>query len=405
MDFYKYQRLESSKKGLKSRQVLIWFFLLTVVLFIATVALYGVFIILGQQAGPLVEQKKPQMQFITPAPADIITQENYPVGEMSLAGESSGIYFLYGVFASESSKYKIYKFDYDTRVAKEIFSFSWKDSKKVPSISQFGENIAIYLDVNNGFIIDVNGKISNHRAFAPPYSDFTVSDDGKKIFYFKYLSSIGSKSVVLRDLIKNEDIRIWSSGSEAARDCDFFGWDINNISAYCIYKDGGRHTLRAFNSVSLTYGDINSADSAVDVKVYSDLGYFLKTFASSLVVYNINEKKNILNIKAKAGESFSYGFITPDGKKVLYGVKESVDGSTQEVARMANIDDSEDVKIFENIKKIISISSDSKKILFERVAEDSNVSHYAISNIDGSNQEDLHIVGDIKFIGWLSRLL
>lgn len=400
MDFYKYQRLESSRNELKGRQIFIWFALFAVVFLIAIVALYGVFIILSEQAGPLVEQKKPQAQFITPAPADVLNKESYPVGETSRAGEQSGIYFLYGAFAGDSSKYKIYKFDYDARASKEIFSFPWKDSKKTPSISSFGKNIAIYLDVNNGFVIDKNGKISNHRAFTPPYSDFAASGDEKKLFYFKYLSSTGSKSVALRDLIKNTDVRIWPSGSEAARDCDFAGWNKNDTVAYCIYKDGARRTLRSFNSVNFSYNDINSADSAVDVKVYSEFGIFLKTFLSSITVYDFNEKKNLLNIKAKEGESFSYGFITSDGTKVLYGVKESVDGTIQEVARMANIDGSEDVKVLDDVINIISISSDSKKILFERITEDSNVSRYAISNIDGSNQEDLYIAGEIKFIGW-----
>lgn len=403
MDFYKYQRLESSKKGLKSKQIFIWFFLLLVVILIATVAFYGVFIILGKQAAPLIEPQKSQTGgFVTPT-SNITIQKGVSEleGAVSFEEGQSNIHFLYGVFISDSGKYRIYRVDYGARAVREIFSFPWKDPNRMPAISQRQENIAIYVGVNNGFVIDRNGKIVNHQIFTPPYSDFSVSDDGKKMFYFKYLSSTGSKSLVLRDLSKNEDLRIWPSGSEAARDCAFTGWDSNNINAYCIYKEGRKQVLRVFNSVNFSYSDINTTEGAVDLKFYPKLGYILKTFPSSASVYDINAKKNITTIQVKEEESLSHSFLNEEGNKIFYKITGLEESIFKNNAHIANIDGSEDVKILENVHRIISISPDSMKVFFEQTDEsDKNVFHYLISNIDGSSQEELFSGIAAQFIGW-----
>lgn len=403
MDFYKYQRLESSRKGLKSKQIFIWFFLLLVVILIATVAFYGVFIILGKQAAPLIESQKPQAGgFVTPT-SNITIQKGISEQKEAVSPEEeqNDIRFLYGVLMSDGGKYKIYRVNYGTRVVREIFSFPWKDPNKIPAISQRQENIAIYIGVNNGFVIDRNGKIVNHQIFMPPYSDFSVSDDGKKMFYFKYLSSTGSKSLVLRDLSKNEDLRIWPSGSEAARDCAFAGWDSGDVNAYCIYKEGRRQILRVFNSVNFSYSDINTTEGAVDLKFYPKLGYILKTFSSSIVVYDINTKKNITTIQTKEDESMSHSFLNEEGNKIFYKVTGLEDGVSKNNVHIVNIDGSEDVKILENVYRIISISPDSTKVFFEQTDEsDKNAFHYLISNTDGSSQEELFSGVAAQFIGW-----
>ena len=191
-------------------------------------------------------------------------------GGLAQAAQMGKEYIVYGKFFSEEKRYKIFKAYHDFFSQEEIFSFPWQDGGSLSLADYPGNKITVFTDFNNGFLIDHNGKVGGVAEFVPPYSDFTISPNGKKMFYFKHLSSFGTVALALRNLEKGVDVRVWPVSSSASEACDFVGWSEDSAISYCAAKKNNGIELKAFNSETHSYKTISLFDKAAGVKYYPE---------------------------------------------------------------------------------------------------------------------------------------
>lgn len=330
-----------------------------------------------------------------------------PVSNVSLANTEKkpvGDYILYGEFSNQDKKYKIFKAYYKGLVKEEIFSFNWGDLISQPALTVYKKHLAIFPSINGGFFINYDGRIANTDEFIPPSRYFSISPDGKKMFYFKYFSSLGNTMLVLRDLEKNQDVYTWPLNSQASETCDFAGWSLDEIKAYCLLKKGTLAKVEAFDSKNHSAAAIASADNAADAKYYPDLSLFIAASGNAISIYNTgtNEKKQI--ISAPENMAIKNIFLIPDGSRVLYTAV-SADDAVHGIYS-ANIDgsDQKELKSAGNAD-LISISPDSRSMLFQIFdPSDRKIERNFIGGINGENVAELYIAdADVfspQFIGW-----
>lgn len=315
-----------------------------------------------------------------------------------------GSYFIYGEFSEQDKKYRLYKTRYEESTKENIFSLSWNDAVSLPSFAVYGNRIAVFPSINNGFFIDHNGHPANADEFMPPSRYFTVSPDGGKMFYFKYLSSLGNTVLVLRDLRKNQDIHSWPLNSPASKICEFTGWSPDGISAYCSREDGSSAKLTAFNSKNYSYSTVASVDGTTSAKHYPKYSVFIGAVKNNIVVYNTNAKevKNIVSMSENT--MIKNVFLAGAEPKIFY----TAAADYGDKIYSANIDGSDQKELASGKNySLISISANAPKMLFESVDEkDRAARHYFIGDSDGKNISELYTVGaevsGSQFIGWFA---
>lgn len=378
----------------KRKQIVIAVFLILFILTITGFLLYFAYGLMGGKSSAInnMAGKKPLLM---------------PISNVSLANtekKQGGDYILYGEFSNQDKKYKIFKVYYKGLVKEEIFSFNWNDLVSQPTLAVYKKRIAIFSSINGGFFINYSGRVASTDEFIPPSRYFSVSPDGKKMFYFKYLSSLGNTMLVLRDLEKNQDVHTWPLNSPASEICDFSGWSPDGIKAYCLLKKSALAKVEALDSKNYSYASIASADNATDVKYYPNLSLFVVASENGISVYNTgtNEKKQI--ISAPKSVAIKNVFLVPDGSRVLYTAV-SADGAVYGIYS-ANIDgsDQKELKSVGNAD-LISISPDSQNMLYKIFDQnDRKIERNFTSDINGENAAELYVAdSDIfspQFVGW-----
>ena len=324
-----------------------------------------------------------------------------PVSSRSAAAkeaEYSGNYFLYGEFFPQDRKYKIFKVYYKESIREEIYSFLWSNPDKIPGLAVHEENIAIFQSADSALFINHNGKLAATNDFTPPSEHFSVSPDGKKMFYFKFMSSLGNPMLILRDLEKDKDIYTWPLNSQASEVCDFSGWSADGEKTYCLGKKGNTTNLKIFNAQNPSYSIVKTIRDANDAKYYAERSILLFAIKNKISIYNQNTKEEKLVFSAPDGSSVKNIFLTPDGLRVFYTFNNRI--------YSVNIDGSDNKNLLgERDAELVSLSTNSRDILFKMPGGDDNrLERYLAGDIEGKNILDLFAAGKqasgIQLIGW-----
>ncbi|MBI5913329.1 hypothetical protein HY839_02710 [Candidatus Azambacteria bacterium] len=309
---------------------------------------------------------------------------------------SQGDYFLMSEVSSTDKRLRIFKVYYAPFSKEEIFAIPWRDGAAAPVVAEYGENLAVFLDSGRSIVITREGKtvsLSN-SFFVPEDPHFTISPDGKKMVYFKQFSSLGTKSLTIRDLEKNEDVFGWPINSPASETCDFSGWSADGGKAYCTSVKNGRVMVKAVDVRRYSYAVAASFSGVRDAQFYPAHALVVAADKQSIFTFDITtkEKKDVL---ALAGEAVESVFLAPDRSKIVF----TAGGAVHAVGL-----DGSGKKEIDHATRILSLLPDGARALVE-VSEDGGA-HYAIIGIDEESHAELGgITKDIvhaQFIGWFS---
>ena len=312
--------------------------------------------------------------------------------------EHSGDYFLYGEFFPQDRKYKIFKVYYRESIKEEIYSFLWNDPVKIPGLAVHGKNIAIFQSSDSALLINHSGKLAATNEFTPSSEHFSASPDGKKMFYFKFMSSLGNPMLILRDLEKDKDIYTWPLNSRASEVCDFSGWSSDSEKTYCLGKSGSVASLKIFNAQNPSYSIVKTISDATDAKYYAKHSILLFAVKNKISIYDQNTKEEKLVFSTPDGPSVKNIFLAPDGSRVFYTLNNRV--------YSVNIDGSDNKNLFgERDAELVSLSTNSRDILFKTPdGDDDRLERYLAGDIEGKNILDLFAAGKqasgIQLIGW-----
>ena len=374
----------------KRKQIVIWGFLFLFILATTGSIFYLAYRIMKENGpGQAVEVKQSDIRIpISSKPA------------VSSKGNPNGNYFIYGEFSPQNGKYKIFKVHYKDSVKEEIYSFPWSDPDKIPGLVPRGENIAIFQSADSALLINHVGKLAATNEFIPPSKYFTVSPDGKKMFYFKFMSSLGNPMLILRDLEKGDDIYTWPLNSPASEICDFSGWSADGARAYCLARKGGVASLKTFDAQKRSYALAKTVRDASDAKYYAEHSILLFAVNNKISIYdqNTGEEKQIISVPENA--IVKNAFLAPDRQRVFYTAGNRV--------YSVKIDGSDNKSLLgERGAELVSLSADSRDILFKTPDPDNTaLERYLVSDLNGQNVLDLFAAGKqasgIQFIGWYS---
>src|SRR3989344_4415616 len=395
-------------QNFQRKQIGIWSVLLVIVLGVSGSLFYFIYYLFGggENRAGVINQPT--------AKTPIAKCANCLSGSLSQAAQIGKEYIVYGKFFSEEKRYKIFKAYHDFFSQEEIFSFPWQDDNSLPSYDDCsalcvrglpslagypGNKIAVFTDFNNGFLIDHNGKVGGLAEFVPSYSDFTISPNSKKMFYFKHLSSFGTVALTLRDLEKGADVRVWPVSSAASEACDFVGWSEDSIIADCAAKKNNGVELKAFNSGNHSYKTIALFDKAADGKYYPEQSLLIVAAENAIISFNTKTaRKDILFTLPKT--NIRNAFLLPDISKIIFTAFGS-DGAYQGIYSSGG--DGSDISKFaqQDGASLVSISPDFKKALYK------SQTNYFIVNTNGSGDTEFGINGDGAFdaqiVGWYSN--
>ena len=380
-------------QNFQRKQIVIWSVLLVIVLGVSGSLFYFSYYLFGggENRAGVINQPT--------AKTPIVKCANCLSGGLAQAAQMGKEYIVYGKFFSEEKRYKIFKAYHDFFSQEEIFSFPWQDGDSLSLANYSGNKITVFTDFNNGFLIDHNGKVGGLAEFVPSYSDFTISPNGKKMFYFKHLSSFGTVALALRDLEKGADVRVWPVSSAASEACDFVGWSEDSIIAYCAAKKNNGVELKAFNSGNHSYKTIALFDKAADVKYYPEQSLLIVAAENAIISFNTKTaRKDTLFTLPKT--KIRNAFLLPDISKIIFTAFGS-DGAYQGIYS-SGVDGSDISKFArQDGASLVSVSPDFKKALYKSQTD------YFIVNTNGSGDTEFGINGDGAFdaqiVGWYSN--
>ena len=380
-------------QNFQRKQIVIWSVLLVIVLGVSGSLFYFSYYLFGggENRAGVINQPT--------AKTPIVKCANCLSGGLAQAAQMGKEYIVYGKFFSEEKRYKIFKAYHDFFSQEEIFSFPWQDGDSLSLANYSGNKITVFTDFNNGFLIDHNGKVGGLAEFVPSYSDFTISPNGKKMFYFKHLSSFGTVALTLRDLEKGADVRVWPVSSAASEACDFVGWSEDSIIAYCAAKKNNGVELKAFNSGNHSHKTIALFDKAADVKYYPEQSLLVVAAENAIISFNTKTaRKDTLFTLPKT--KIRNAFLLPDISKIIFTAFGS-DGAYQGIYS-SGVDGSDISKFAQQDgASLVSVSPDFKKALYKSQTD------YFIVNTNGSGDTEFGINGDGAFdaqiVGWYSN--
>lgn len=309
---------------------------------------------------------------------------------------SRGDYFLVSETSLIDKRLRIFKVYYAPFSKEEIFAIPWRDTAVVPVVAEYGENFAVFLDAGRSILVTREGKsvpLSN-SFFVPEDPHFSISPDGKKMVYFKQFSSLGTKSLTIRDLEKNEDVFGWPLNSPASEVCDFNGWSADGEKTYCTSVKNGKAVVKAIDVRRFSYAVVASFSGVRDARFYPAHALLVAADKQSIFTFDSATKEK-MDVLALAGESVKSVFLAPDKSKIAF-----VAGDAVYTVGL----DGGDKKEIDHATRILSLLPDGMRALVE-VSEDGG-SHYAIIGIDEKSHTELGgITKDIvhtQFIGWFS---
>lgn len=311
--------------------------------------------------------------------------------------ETAGDYFLVSEASLRDKRFRIFKVYYTSFSKEEIFAAPWRDKAATPVVTEYGENIAVFFDPGYSVLLTRDGKTapSSNSFFVPQGPHFTISPDGKKMVYFKQLSSVGTMSLMIRDLEKDEDVFAWPISSPASEMCDFGGWSADGTKAYCTRVKNGKAVVGAVDIKQYTYATVASVSARV-ARFYPAHALLVAADKSSIFTFDTNtkERKEVLALSTETVENV---FLTSDASQIVF--------TANSKAYAVNRDGSNRQEI-KNTNRVISLGSNEAYNIFE-VMEADGGSYYIVMDIAGSKRKELYgMTKDIaytQFIGWFSK--
>ena len=311
---------------------------------------------------------------------------------------SRGDYFLVSEASSTDKRLRIFKVYYAPFSKEEIFAIPWRGGAVAPAVAEYGENFAVFLDAGRSVLLTREGKSvpNSNSFFVPEDPHFSMSPDGKKMVYFKQFSSLGTKSLTIRDLEKNEDVFGWPLNSPASETCDFSGWSADGEKTYCTSVKNSKAVVKAFDVRRNSYAVSASFSGVRDARFYPAHALLVAVDKQSIFTFDsiTKEKKDVL---ALAGETVKSVFLAPDKSKIAF----TAGGAMHAVG----LDGSGRKEVTSAVTRIFSLLPDGARALIE--ASDDGGPHYGIIGIDDKSHAELGgITPDIthiQFIGWFSN--
>lgn len=373
--------------SLQRRQSFLWVVLLAVVLVIAGIVFFIAYQFISSENG---------------GSGSVVSPATTPAGtavSSTVRGEvfSQGDHFLMSEVSLTDKRFRIFKIYHEPFSKEEIFALPWRDTARAPVVVRYKEDLAVFLDSGQSILLTPTGKtvpLSN-SLFVPEDSHFSISPDGKKMVYFKQFSSLGTKSLTVRDLEKNEDVFGWPINSPASEACDFNGWSADGEKTYCTSIKNGRVVVRVFDVRRYSYATVASFSGVRDARFYPEHGLLVAADKQGIFTFDsiTKEKREVL---ALANEPAQSVFLTPDKAKIVFFADDDV--------FVMGLDGS-DKKEIDYASRILSLLPDGTRALVE-VLEDGGA-HYAIIGIDEHSHRELSgITKDTvhaQFIGWFSN--
>jgi len=382
----------------KKKQILIWGFLFLFILATTGSIFYLAYRIMKEKgSGQAVEVKQSAIRIPVSSKPSVSPEE-----------KPNGNYFIYGEFSSQDKKYKIFNVHYRESIKEEMYSFPWNDSDKIPGLAAHDERVAIFPSAESAFLIRHDGKLAITNEFIPPSKYFTVSPDGKKMFYFKFMSSLGNPMLILRDLEKDVDIYTWPLNSPASEVCDFSGWSADGAKAYCLTRQGSVASLKTFDAQKRSYAMAKTVRDAADAKYYPEHSVLLSAVNNKISSYNLNTGEENTVAVTPENTAIKNVFLAPDGSLVFYTLITINNGAYKNRVYSVNINGSDNKNLLgEADAELVSLSTNSRDILFKTPdIGDGRLERYLVGDFEGKNILDLFSADKqtpgIQFIGWYS---
>ncbi len=377
--------------------MVVWFFLLGVVGLGIAVVMYIIYQVIAGAGGGT-----------SPGAGTVSSPLAAPLSATSppAASQADDRYVLYGAFFPEDQRYKIFKVYYRQFIREEVFSFPWKNAAVAPGMAAYGERIGIFPARDRGYFIRHDGSREDISVFVPPDEHAALSPDGSMMFYFKYLSSIGNPALAMRSMAQGEDAYVWSPTAAASALCEFAGWSPDGANAYCIAREGGTATVRAFSVANHTAAVVASARDVRDARYYPASGSFVVAANDRVSVTDTQTKEAQEVVRAPEGFSVVNAFLALDGSRVVYTVM-SLDGVAGQVRTVSSDGFDDRVLTTGHGTRAVSVSGDGSMVLFEE-DDRTNVAlkHYFISDVEKFSPRELYAVDataqDARFLGWFS---
>lgn len=374
---------------LKRRQGFIWVFLALVVLLIGGIlALLAYSFMTG--GGSVTTTSPPVV--VTPAPAKS--------NGIAVQKKSTGTYFLMGELFPVEKKYRISKVYYPSFSKEEFFAVPWRNTAITPAVAHYGDYIAVFSDPGTGIFIGKDGKVAsvNDTMFFPPYIYFSLSPDGKKMAYFRYLSSLGTTSLTVRDIGKNEDAFGWPVGSSASEPCKFRGWTKDGAKAYCLSMRRGAATLKTIDVNRYAVATVMTVPGVRDAEYYADSDILVTAERDGIVIREVAVGKRTIIVDSPESKAAENVMLTPDGKTIAFTVND--------VVYSADVASGVQQRTHDGV--LVGITPDSQRVLLRDPADAFvNGDHYSMAAFDGSGHQSLHTVMNIvslsQFLGWFSE--
>lgn len=329
---------------------------------------------------------------VTPAP----TKNGVVVAQK----KRSPTYFLTGELFSGEKKFRIYKVYYPIFSKEEFFAIPWRNTAITPAVAQYNNYIAVFSDPGTGIFIGKDGKVAsvNDATFFPPYVYFSISPDGKKMAYFRYLSSLGTTSLTVRDMEKNEDAYGWAVGSSASEPCEFRGWSADGAKAYCMSVRRGTATLKTIDVNRYVVATVASVSGARSAEYYNDLTMLVVAGRDGISLYDIATGAKRIAVDSPEAKAATNAMFAGGGKTIVF--------TANNIVYVADAVTGVQRPMHEGV--LVGISPDSQSILFREDVDEVMVGdHYSTMLIDGGNHRNFHtIMNNVslsQFLGWFSE--
>lgn len=318
-------------------------------------------------------------------------------GDVQINGKEKGgehqESIIFGELSSVDKTYRLYHVTLLPFSKEEIFSFPWDDSSTLPTLTPQGEYVAVYFEPEKGYLIDHAGKLVGLDAvpFVPPFAYFSISPDGTRMIYFKYFSSVGTTSAMVRDLKSNEDVFAWPIGSDASVPCAFTSWSSDGSKAYCVAYSKGRAEARAYDIKNFSYTLVGTATNAVQARYWPNHGLLISAGSTGVSVFDTAKKTTRTLTSVPAQNAL---LVVNGQTRVFYTSNNSV----YSVA----LDGGESTKVADDAG-LVTASPDGTLLLLSR----EKGKRFSVADVLGSGAFELFSLSqDIvhtEFVGWFAN--
>lgn len=374
---------EEVYESLRRKQIIVWVFLLLLV----AVVVGGIFSIAyqvlksdgGERSGGLS--------------SFVVTPLAGGDAQIEGKGKERKDHFIFGELSSADETYRLYRVSVQPLAKEELFSFPWDDRSSLPTVTAQGGYLGVFFEPGKGYLLDHEGKLVGLNAlpFVPPYAYFAISPDGTRMVYFKYFSSVGTTSAMVRDLKTNEDVFAWPIGSEASVPCTFTGWSADGRKAYCVAYRGTRAEARAYDVKSFSYALVGTAANAAQARYWPDHGLLISAGTAGVSVFDAAKKtrKTIASIPAENA------LLVPSGQPLVFFTAENA-------VYAVGLEGGDPRKVADDAR-LAAVSADGTLLLLAR----ENGKRFSAVGVSGSDSYELFAlsqdIAHAEFVGWFAN--